>query len=125
MARLTRYLVRLFVADAMTLFALSPPVRLRAYATGIYPDGWMPETSTYRVFASGHTRPTTVHVRLSRYGLGPSEATPVLIRVFRLTDASKRPIRIVRLSVAGQTGRAVTLARLAPPVEVLTTSSRP
>jgi hypothetical protein len=101
----------------LTLLRIDKPLRLRSFASGVYPDGWIGGFGSYSHFAGD--RPGTVDVNLSRTGWGGPEApTKVRVLVGPLElDANSQP-RIRHTSASGEwdakSGREKTLHLPAP-----------
>jgi hypothetical protein len=78
----------------LTLLRTGRPLRLRSFAAGVYPDGWIGGFGSYSHFAG--SKPGTVDVRLSRTGWGGPEAPTkvhVLVGPLVLDENSQPRIR--------------------------------
>jgi hypothetical protein len=89
------------------LIQLTQPNRLRAFCTGIYPDGWSgANDSTYYRFTKGH--PGWLRIRVSRQGYASS---PIDVQLGKIATKERFPIpgRVLRhIRFQARTNETVT-----------------
>jgi hypothetical protein len=96
------------------------PVRVNAFDTGIWQDGWMEGTSAYTRFGP-RGGPGRVRVALSQQGwCGPDPHSRAQVRVVELARQRVTAIRRADLQACKQTPVTVTVPVPSPPFAVRT-----
>jgi len=106
------------------LYEISPPLRLREAAEGIYADGWSGKNTAYSRYRTPGRRPGYAVVTLSRAAFNGNEPPGhVTIRVGPLAVVNKQPglakvTKIVRWTIRGGASRVFYVPVPKPPWRV-------
>ena len=93
------------------LVKVAPPLRLRSFVTGLYPDGWSGETSSYTRFSAGEVG----RVRIVAKRGGPEAVAHVTVRLGPIVIGDDKqphvgkPTTVVRFALAGNEERRLVL----------------
>lgn len=93
------------------LVKIDPPLRLRSFVTGLYPDGWSGETSSYTRFSGGEVG----RVRIVAKRGGPEAAAHVTVRLGPIVIGDDKqphvgePTTVVRFDLRGNEEKRLVL----------------